>query len=75
MAANVAEKCPGHPRHHARKLWLFGSVLRDDFGRGSDIDVLVEFEPGHAVRFGIIDVEEELSRSLLLGHLFLRATP
>ncbi len=28
-----------------RRLSLFGSVLRDDFGPDSDIDVLVEFEP------------------------------
>ncbi len=35
-------------RHHIRKLSLFGSVLRDDFGPDSDVDVLVEFEPGHA---------------------------
>jgi predicted nucleotidyltransferase len=34
-------------RHHIRKLSLFGSVLRDDFGPDSDVDVLVEFEPGH----------------------------
>ena len=34
-------------RHHIRKLSLFGSVLRDDFGPNSDVDVLVEFEPGH----------------------------
>jgi predicted nucleotidyltransferase len=32
-------------RHQVRKLSLFGSVLRDDFNEGSDIDVLVEFEP------------------------------
>ena len=29
-----------------RKLSLFGSVLRDDFGPESDIDILVEFAPG-----------------------------
>ena len=34
-------------RYHIRKLSLFGSVLRDDFGPDSDVDVLVEFEPGH----------------------------
>lgn len=34
-------------RHHIRKLAFFGSVLRDDFGPASDIDVLVEFEPDH----------------------------
>ena len=54
-------------RHRIRKLALFGSVLRDDFRPESDIDVLVEFEPGHAVGFGIIDTEEELSQ-LFGGH-------
>ena len=33
-------------RHHIRRLALFGSVLRDDFRPDSDVDVLVEFEPG-----------------------------
>jgi len=33
-------------RYHIRKLALFGSVLRDDFRPDSDIDMLVEFEPG-----------------------------
>jgi len=54
-------------RHRIRKLSLFGSVLRDDFGPESDVDVLVEFAPGHTVGFGIIDIEEELSR-LFGGH-------
>ncbi len=31
--------------YHIRYLALFGSVLRDDFGPESDVDVLVEFEP------------------------------
>lgn len=34
-------------KHHICRLAFFGSVLRDDFGPGSDLDVLVEFEPGH----------------------------
>lgn len=54
-------------RHHIRKLSLFGSVLRDDFRSDSDVDVLVEFEPGHSVGFEILDLEEELSR-LFGGH-------
>ncbi|HUT91163.1 MAG TPA: nucleotidyltransferase domain-containing protein [Thermoguttaceae bacterium] len=54
-------------RHHIRKLALYGSVLREDFGPHSDVDVLVEFEPGHAVGFEILDMEEELSR-LFGGH-------
>jgi predicted nucleotidyltransferase len=33
-------------RNHVRRLSLFGSILREDFGPESDVDVLVEFEPG-----------------------------
>ena len=51
-------------RHHIRKLSLFGSVLRDDFGPDSDVDVLVEFEPGHVPGFAFFEMEEELSRIL-----------
>jgi len=61
-------------RHRIRKLSLFGSVLRDDFGPESDIDVLVEFEPG--VRVGLIGlqrVEDELSD--LLGRSVDLNTP
>lgn len=54
-------------RHHIRKLSLFGSMLRDDFRPDSDVDVLVEFQPGHAVGFEIFDMEEERSR-LFGGH-------
>ncbi len=36
-------------KHRIRKLSLFGSVLRKDFGADSDVDVLVEFEPGQVV--------------------------
>jgi predicted nucleotidyltransferase len=38
-------------KHHIRKLSLFGSVLRDDFNAESDVDILVEFEPGQVVGF------------------------
>lgn len=33
-------------RHNVARLSLFGSVLRDDFGPESDVDVLIEFPPG-----------------------------
>lgn len=49
-------------QHRIRWLALFGSVLRDDFGPESDIDVLVEFEP--QVRLGLIayaGIQNELS--------------
>ena len=48
-------------RHHIRKLALFGSVLRDDFTPDSDIDVLVEFEPGHTPGLAFFAIQEELS--------------
>ncbi|MFY9610480.1 MAG: nucleotidyltransferase family protein [Blastocatellia bacterium] len=51
-------------RHHIRKLSLFGSVLRDDFGSDSDVDVLVEFEVGHVPGFAFFGMEEELSQVL-----------
>ena len=48
--------------HRIRRLALFGSALRDDFGPGSDVDVLVEFEPdGTPGLFGIARLERELS--------------
>jgi predicted nucleotidyltransferase len=49
-------------RHHIRRLSLFGSVLRPDFSPASDVDVLVDFEPGHTVGFRIFEIEEGLSR-------------
>lgn len=51
-------------RHHIRKFALFGSVLRDDFGPESDLDVLVEFEPGHVPGLAFLSMEEELSEIL-----------
>lgn len=49
-------------QHKILKLSLFGSVLRDDFGPESDIDVLVEFLPDAKVGlFELYDLEMELS--------------
>ena len=48
-------------RHHIHKLSLFGSVLRNDFRPDSDIDILVEFEPGHIPGLAFFSMEEELS--------------
>ena len=49
-------------RHGIRKLALFGSALRDDFTEDSDIDVLVEFQPGVSVGLEFFSMERELSR-------------
>lgn len=43
--------------HSIRKLSLFGSVLRDDFRKESDVDVLVEFEPGKIPGLTIITLD------------------
>jgi predicted nucleotidyltransferase len=55
----IAEFCR---QHCIRKLALFGSVLREDFGTESDVDVLVEFEPGQAVGLmQLVRMERQLS--------------
>lgn len=51
-------------RYHIRKLLLFGSVLRDDFGPESDVDVLVEFEPDSIPGLAFFAMEDELSEIL-----------
>ena len=49
-------------RHHIRRLSLFGSVLRPDFGPQSDVDVLVWFEQGRVPgMFALVTMEQELS--------------
>jgi predicted nucleotidyltransferase len=57
----IAEFCR---RNHIRKLSLFGSVLRDDFGPESDVDVLVEFEEGKTPGLQLIDMMDELAEML-----------
>ena len=51
-------------KHHIRKLALFGSAVRDDFGPHSDVDVLVEFEPGHTPGLRFFSMEAELTQLL-----------
>lgn len=58
----IAALCKAHA---VRRLALFGSVLRNDFGPQSDVDVLVEFAPGQAPGlFGFAALERELSELL-----------
>ena len=48
-------------RWQVTELALFGSVLRDDFGPESDVDVLVEFEEeARHTLFDMVHMEEEL---------------
>lgn len=51
-------------RNLIRRLSLFGSVLRDDFGPDSDVDVLVEFEPEARVGLRFFAIEDELGQLL-----------
>jgi predicted nucleotidyltransferase len=59
--------------HHIRRLALFGSVLRNDFGPSSDVDVLVEFERDHVPGFAFFSLESELS-DLFQRHVDLNTT-
>lgn len=52
--AQIAKFCQ---RHHIHQLALFGSILREDFGPNSDIDIVVQFEPGHTPGFAFIDLQ------------------
>jgi len=68
----IADFCQ---RHHIRRLALFGSVLRKDFGAESDVDVLVQFEPGHVPGFiRLASMELELEE-LFEGHKVDLRTP
>lgn len=60
-------------QYHVRRFALFGSIIHDDFGPESDIDVLVEFEPGKTPGLGFFGLELELSE--LLGRKVDLNTP
>ena len=68
--ARIAEFCR---EHGIRRLSLFGSVLRDDFALASDVDVLVEFQPGERVGLRFFRMETELTE--LLGRKVDLNTP
>jgi hypothetical protein len=52
-------------RHRIRRLSLFGSVLKGGARPDSDVDLLVEFEPGQAPGlFALAGIEIELSALL-----------
>jgi predicted nucleotidyltransferase len=68
--ATLADFCL---RHHIRRFAFFGSVLRPDFGSHSDIDVLVEFEPGKTPGFAFFAIQDELTT--LLGRQVDLHTP
>jgi hypothetical protein len=61
-------------RNHMQKLSLFGSVLTNRFSENSDVDMLVEFDPGHVP--GLFDLSGmELELSEMLGRKVDLRTP
>lgn len=70
-AEHLADICR---RHHVARLSVFGSVLTDRFGPESDIDMIVEFQPGAAVTYlDLVAMQEELEQ--LLGRSVDLRTP
>lgn len=64
--------CKEHPI--IARLSLFGSALSGNLRKDSDIDLLVEFEPGKTPSlFVIIDLEDELTN--ILGRKIDLRTP
>jgi predicted nucleotidyltransferase len=57
----AADFCRGH---YIRRLAVFGSALREDFRDQSDLDVLVEFDPGHVPGMAFFGMERELPNLL-----------
>ena len=48
-------------RHHICHLGVFGSAVRDDFGPGSDVDILVEFDQEYKPGLmELVEMQEEL---------------
>lgn len=68
----IADFCK---RNRIRKLSLFGSALKGELRKDSDIDLLVEFQPGEAPSlFDLVRMEREFSK-LLRGRKVDLRTP
>ena len=70
--AALADLCR---RYQIRRLSFFGSVLRDDFGPQSDVDMLVEFELEHVPGFLRLALIEAAFSQLLGGRHVDLITP
>jgi predicted nucleotidyltransferase len=61
-------------RNGIRKLWVFGSALREDFRPDSDVDLLVDFQPD--ARAGLLDMAAmEIELGEMLGRKVDLRTP
>jgi predicted nucleotidyltransferase len=68
--AQLEEVCR---KYGIRRLSFFVSVIRDDFGDDSDVDILVEFQPESRVGLSFFSLQEELSQ--LIGRPVDLSTP
>jgi predicted nucleotidyltransferase len=82
LAPRVAVLCR---QRHIRKLLIFGSAARDEMRPDSDVDLLVEFEPGQAPSLagfarlneefaGIFRTEVDLATASILRNPYRRKT-
>ena len=60
-------------KFYVRKLSVYGSVLHGEARPDSDLDILVEFIPGHVPGFAFVDLQDELSS--ILGRTVDLRTP
>ncbi|MGD0655006.1 MAG: nucleotidyltransferase family protein [Thermoguttaceae bacterium] len=51
-------------KHHIRRLSVFGSRLQGNNRPDSDLDILVEFDPGHTPGLDFFGMQDELSEIL-----------
>ena len=58
-AEKIREACR---RYHVKEMAIFGSAARGDMRPGSDIDIVVEFDPEANVGWEFFELEEELTR-------------
>ena len=59
--------------YHVLRLAVFGSMLTHNSREGSDLDLLVEFDPKHGPGWDMFALEERLSK--LFGHAVDLNTP
>jgi len=61
----LQESQPELAQFQVSSLWIFGSMVRDEAGPDSDVDILVEFEPGaHVGLFALARLQRCLQKIL-----------
>lgn len=65
METRLQQQLPNlQQRYGVRDLWLFGSYVRNEQAKDSDLDVLVTFDNPHLSLIQFIQLELELSELL-----------